>query len=56
MTTDDPVQIVAELFASEGAADYLGEEVSQAAHMFQAASLAEADGAGPALIAKAAIV
>ena len=53
MTTDDPVQIIAELFASEGAADYLGEEVSQAAHMFQAALLAEADGAGPALIAAA---
>lgn len=53
MTTDDPVQIIAELFAGEGAADYLGEEVSQAAHMLQAAALAEADGAGPALIAAA---
>jgi len=53
MTPLDPVQIIAGLFASEGAAGYLGEEVSQAAHMLQAASLAEADGAGPALIAAA---
>jgi gamma-butyrobetaine dioxygenase len=53
MTTDEPVQIIAELFASEGAADYLGEEVSQAVHMLQAASLAEAEGAAPALIAAA---
>ena len=53
MTPLDPVQIIAGLFASEGAAGYLGEEVSQAAHMLQAASLAEADCAGPALIAAA---
>jgi gamma-butyrobetaine dioxygenase len=49
----DPVQIIAELFASEGAADYLGEPVTQSAHMLQAAVLAEQAGAGPALVAAA---
>jgi phosphonate degradation associated HDIG domain protein len=49
----DPVQAIAALFASEGAADYLGEDVSQAVHMLQTASLAEAEGAAPALIAAA---
>jgi gamma-butyrobetaine dioxygenase len=53
MTTDDPVRIIADLFEGEGAADYLGEAVSQAAHMLQAAALAEADSAEPALIAAA---
>jgi gamma-butyrobetaine dioxygenase len=35
MTTarQSPVQTIADLFASEGAADYLGEAVTQAAHM-----------------------
>src|SRR5580698_4807795 len=52
-TTQQPVQIIADLFASEGAADYLGEAVTQAAHMLQAAALAERAGATPALIAAA---
>ena len=52
-TTQQPVQIIADLFASEGAADYLGEAVTQAAHMLQAAALAERAGAAPALIAAA---
>ena len=47
------VQIIAELFASEGAADYLGEAVTQATHMLQAAALAERAGSPPALIAAA---
>jgi gamma-butyrobetaine dioxygenase len=47
------VAIIAELFASEGAADYLGEAVTQAAHMLQAAALAEDAGAPPALVAAA---
>jgi gamma-butyrobetaine dioxygenase len=47
------VDVIADLFASEGAADYLGEEVTQAAHMLQAATLAERAGAGPPLIAAA---
>jgi gamma-butyrobetaine dioxygenase len=49
----EPVWIIAELFASEGAADYLGEAVTQASHMLQAAALAEQAGAPPALIAAA---
>jgi gamma-butyrobetaine dioxygenase len=51
--TRHPVQIIEDLFASEGAADYLGEPVTQAAHMLQAAALAERAGASPALIAAA---
>jgi phosphonate degradation associated HDIG domain protein len=49
----DPVSVIAGLFASEGAADYLGEPVSQAEHMLQAAALAEGAGAPPPLIAAA---
>jgi gamma-butyrobetaine dioxygenase len=53
MRSNDPVEIIAAAFASEGAADYLGEQVSQAVHMLQAAALAERDGADDALIAAA---
>jgi gamma-butyrobetaine dioxygenase len=53
MPTDDPIRVIEELFASEGAADYLGEAVTQAAHMLQAAALAEQAGATPALVAAA---
>ena len=49
----DPVTIITDLFDSEGAADYLGEPVTQAAHMLQAAALAERDGAPAALVAAA---
>ncbi len=49
----EAVATIAELFASEGAADYLGEAVTQATHMLQAAALAEEAGAPPALIAAA---
>jgi gamma-butyrobetaine dioxygenase len=48
-----PVEIIAGLFASEGAADYLGEPVTQATHMLQAAALAERATADAALIAAA---
>jgi len=47
------VQIIADMFASDGAADYLGEAVSQATHMLQAAALAERAGAARPLIAAA---
>jgi gamma-butyrobetaine dioxygenase len=47
------VGIIESLFASEGAADYLGEPVSQAAHMLQAGALAEQAGAAPELVAAA---
>ena len=49
----DAVEVIAALFASEGAAEYLGEPVTQAAHMLQAGALAERDGAGDELIAAA---
>jgi gamma-butyrobetaine dioxygenase len=49
----DPVQAIAELFASEGLADYLGEDVTQAVHMLQTAALAERDGADDTLVAAA---
>jgi phosphonate degradation associated HDIG domain protein len=48
-----PVDAIAELFASEGAADYLGEPVTVAEHLLQAGALAQAAGAPPALIAAA---
>jgi phosphonate degradation associated HDIG domain protein len=53
MTAADPVRVIAGLFAAEGAREYLGEPVTQAAHMLQAAALAEAAGAGPELTAAA---
>lgn len=53
MGADDAVRVIAGLFTSEGAAEYLGEPVTQAAHMLQAAMLAEQDGAEDALIAAA---
>jgi gamma-butyrobetaine dioxygenase len=53
MSADDAVRVIADLFASEGGAEYLGEPVTQAAHMLQAAMLAEQDRAGGALIAAA---
>jgi gamma-butyrobetaine dioxygenase len=49
----DAVRLIAGLFASQGAADYLGEPVTQAVHMLQAAALAERHGADQALIAAA---
>jgi gamma-butyrobetaine dioxygenase len=42
-----------ELFDGPGTADYLGEDVTQAQHMLQAAALAESDGASPELVVAA---
>jgi gamma-butyrobetaine dioxygenase len=53
MTDPGPVRTIARLFATVGTSDYLGEPVSPAVHMLQAAALAEAAGVGPALIAAA---
>jgi gamma-butyrobetaine dioxygenase len=53
MSAGDAVAAIAALFDSEGAAEYLGEPVTQAAHMLQAAALAERDRAGDELIAAA---
>lgn len=50
---DDPIDLLAELFAGEGAGEYLGEQVSQAEHMLQAGMLAETEGALPPLVAAA---
>jgi predicted HD phosphohydrolase len=55
-TESDPTAVIAELFASEGLADYLGEDVTQAVHMLQTAALAERDGAGDALVAAALLL
>jgi gamma-butyrobetaine dioxygenase len=48
-----PIEVIGELFAGQGARDYLGEEVSVAVHMRQAGALAEAAGAPPAQVAAA---
>ena len=53
MTAADALGTITALFASEGAGAYLGEPVSQAAHMLQAAALAEQDHAANALVAAA---
>lgn len=53
MTAADPVRVIADLFAVEGAGEYLGEAVTQAQHMLQAAALAEGAGAAPELVAAA---
>jgi phosphonate degradation associated HDIG domain protein len=53
MTADDPAAAIAALFASEGAAEYFGEPVTQAEHMLQAAALAEQDHAARSLVAAA---
>src|SRR5712691_3201175 len=47
------VDAVAQLLASAGARDYLGEPVTVLEHLLQAGSLAEAAGAPPALVAAA---
>ncbi|HEY0815531.1 MAG TPA: HD domain-containing protein [Pseudonocardia sp.] len=49
----DPVAVIADLFAREGAEDYFGEPVSQAEHMLQTAALARAARASDALVAAA---
>jgi gamma-butyrobetaine dioxygenase len=53
MSGDEATAAIAALFASEGAAEYLGEPVSQAAHMLQAAALAQQDHAARSLVAAA---
>ncbi|GAA4251949.1 phosphonate degradation HD-domain oxygenase [Dactylosporangium darangshiense] len=51
--TEDPIDELRLLFEGEGARDYLGEPVTQAQHMLQAAALAAAAGAPDALVAAA---
>ena len=52
-TIMSPVDAIAELFASAGAADYLGEPVTVATHLLQAGALAQEAGAPPSLVAAA---
>jgi gamma-butyrobetaine dioxygenase len=52
-TIMSPVDRIAELFSSDGAADYLGEPVTVAQHLLQAGALAQRAGAPPALVAAA---
>jgi gamma-butyrobetaine dioxygenase len=52
-TIMSPVDAIAELFASAGAADYLGEPVTVATHLLQAGALAQQAGAPSALVAAA---
>jgi gamma-butyrobetaine dioxygenase len=52
-TPEAAVDQIAALFAGEGGAEYLGEPVTQAQHMLQAAASAEREGAAPALVAAA---
>ena len=48
-----PIDRLAQLFAGEGVQSYLGEQVSLATHMLQAAALAEGAGATDHLVAAA---
>jgi gamma-butyrobetaine dioxygenase len=45
-----PIDLIAQLFAGEGVRSYLGEEVSLATHMLQAAALAESSAASEHLV------
>ena len=47
------ITLLFDLFARHGGAAYLGEPVSQLQHALQAATLAEREGAAPALITAA---
>ena len=49
----DGVRLIGDLFAGEGGAEYLGEAVTQAEHMLQAAASAQTAGASNALVAAA---
>lgn len=51
--TSSVVDVIADVFDSAGAAQYLGEAVTVAAHLLQAGALAEASGAADPLVAAA---
>ena len=53
MTAAAVIDEIFRVFREQGAAQYLGEEVSMAEHMLQAARAAELDGAPPTLVAAA---
>jgi [1-hydroxy-2-(trimethylamino)ethyl]phosphonate dioxygenase len=50
---DGVIDVIFERFASRGDASYLGEPVTLTEHMLQTALAAEAEGAGPTLVAAA---
>jgi gamma-butyrobetaine dioxygenase len=50
---NDPIDLIADVFAGDGARDYLGEPVTVAAHLLQAGALAARAGASEALVAAA---
>jgi phosphonate degradation associated HDIG domain protein len=50
---DGVIDVIFERFRSHGDSSYLGEPVTLAEHMLQTALAAEADGAGPTLVAAA---
>jgi gamma-butyrobetaine dioxygenase len=52
-TPADVVTLLEKLFAEQGAGEYLGEAVTQAEHMLQAAACAQTAGASNALVAAA---
>jgi phosphonate degradation associated HDIG domain protein len=47
VTAPGVVDAIAEIFARRGSVSYLGEQVTMAEHMLQAAALAEGEGAAP---------
>ena len=49
LDTNDPVSFILDLFADQGAREYMGEAVSMSQHMEQSAACAVADGASDAL-------
>ena len=56
INTKNPTEVVtrlAKLFAEQGEGEYLGEAVTQAEHMYQAAACAQQSGASNALVAAA---
>ena len=53
MPDSQVLDLLESLFAGQGAAEYLGEQVTQAQHMLQAGALAQAAGAPHALVAAA---
>jgi phosphonate degradation associated HDIG domain protein len=50
LQSDDIITFILDLFARQGAREYMGEAVSMAQHMEQSAACAAADGAGDELV------
>ena len=50
LQTDDIVAFILDLFAQQGASEYMGEAVTMSQHMEQSAACASADGASDSLV------